>query len=109
MATAQAEAHAFHPEFNYEDGSVVLVVQDSVSFKVHKGVLSQHSYAFRDMFSLPAVPMDMGAAMGDTGEIKTGVKVASDGDRRPSIPVVHLPQDDAKGFADVLRALYGSR
>ncbi|OCH84735.1 hypothetical protein OBBRIDRAFT_741067 [Obba rivulosa] len=39
-------------EFWYEDGSVVLVAQDT-AFRIYRGLLAQHSPVFRDLFTIP--------------------------------------------------------
>jgi len=36
----------------YEDGNVILVATNQ-AFRVHRGVLSQHSSVFRDLFTVP--------------------------------------------------------
>lgn len=42
-------------EFWYDDGTVILVAGD-VEFRVYKGILSEASAVFRDMFSFPQPP-----------------------------------------------------
>ncbi|KAJ6589884.1 hypothetical protein DFH09DRAFT_1027021 [Mycena vulgaris] len=67
----------------YEDGSVVLQAQDT-QFRVHWGVLAQHSPFFRDMKSLPQPP------------------------DQPSLegcPIVEIP-DSSLDFEHLLKALY---
>ncbi len=65
-------------EFWFDDGSVVLALGD-IEFCVYKGVLSDYSPVFRDMFSLPKP-----TSPSDTiGEAPT--ELTAD-----SCPVVHL-------------------
>ncbi|KAI0673749.1 hypothetical protein C8Q78DRAFT_969131 [Trametes maxima] len=73
-------------EFWFEDGNVVLVLESS-AFRVHRGVLSRHSEAFRNLFSIPQ-PMDV-------DKIET-----IDGS-----PVVRL-QDSSHDFRHLLQAFY---
>lgn len=42
-----------HPEFWFDDGSVVLIARNHTAFKVHKSMLAKHSTFFDHMFSLP--------------------------------------------------------
>lgn len=42
-----------HERLWFEDGNVVVIAKDGVSFRLHRGVLSLHSEVFRDMFTLP--------------------------------------------------------
>ena len=44
-----------HDSLWFEDGNVVLIAAN-VMFKVHRGVLSNHSDVFRDMFALVQPP-----------------------------------------------------
>jgi hypothetical protein len=46
---------AKHDDFWFEDGSIVLIVQDKY-FRVHQSILSRHSEVFADMFSVPQPP-----------------------------------------------------
>ena len=50
-----AEQRLRDAEFWFEDGSVVLVA-GGIAFKVYRGVLSDRSPVFKDMFSLPQPP-----------------------------------------------------
>ncbi|TCD70991.1 hypothetical protein EIP91_000489 [Steccherinum ochraceum] len=54
--TSQAEEtneiEVEHGSLWFQDGSVVLVAEN-IGFKVYKGILSQHSEFFQDMFALP--------------------------------------------------------
>lgn len=43
-------------DFWFRDGNVILLA-DSVAFKVHRGVLERHSDVFRDILSIPQ-PVD---------------------------------------------------
>lgn len=42
----------------YDDGNVVLVAGNR-AFRIHRGVLSQHSPVFRDMFAVPQPTSDI--------------------------------------------------
>ncbi|KAH9916564.1 uncharacterized protein BXZ73DRAFT_105759 [Epithele typhae] len=42
-------------EFWFDDGSIILLVQN-VEFRIYKGLLTEHSSAFVDLFSLPQPP-----------------------------------------------------
>lgn len=86
MAFQSEDELVFHPDFRYDDGSVILVAEENMAFKVHKSILCQHSSVFKDMFSLPP---------------------PSDGETIS--PVVRLPQDSASGMAGVLTAIYDNR
>ena len=79
---------SYHPEFCYEDGSIVLLAEGTAGFKVHKSLLRRHSTVFKDMLSLPLK-----------------------GDETMSLdePVVRLPQDNTEGVAGVLKAIYDNR
>ena len=72
-----------HPEFWFNDGSVILNVE-TTSFRVHSSILCKHSTVFADMFSLPQLA---------TREEQDGC------------PVVDMP-DSAEDFACLLRAFY---
>ncbi|TFK85581.1 hypothetical protein K466DRAFT_601028 [Polyporus arcularius HHB13444] len=52
---ASVVEHKRDDEFWYEDGNIILVAGDT-GFCVFKGILSDHSPVFRDMFSLPQPP-----------------------------------------------------
>ncbi|TCD67811.1 hypothetical protein EIP91_011939 [Steccherinum ochraceum] len=41
----------------YDDGNIILIAEDGVGFRVYKGILSQWSEVFRDMFTVPQ-PVD---------------------------------------------------
>ncbi|KAJ7935062.1 hypothetical protein B0H13DRAFT_2262236 [Mycena leptocephala] len=70
----------------YEDGSVVLQARNT-QFRVHWGVLAQHSSFFRDMQKLPQPP---------------------DQPNADGCPIVEL-QDDVADVEHLLRALYSSK
>ena len=69
----------------FEDGNIVLLT-DTVAFKVHRGVLIRHSVVFRDMFSLPQPP-------------------AADQETFERVQKVEL-YDDSRGFGELLSILY---
>ena len=46
-------------EFWYDDGTVILIARN-VEFRIYKGLLSDHSSVFRDMFSLPQPSIPQG-------------------------------------------------
>ncbi|TEB27426.1 hypothetical protein FA13DRAFT_1736544 [Coprinellus micaceus] len=79
---------SYHPEFCFGDGSIVLLVEGTVGFKVHKSLLCRHSTFFKDMLGLP---------LKDSETTRLGQ------------PVVRLPQDNAAGVAGVLKAVYDNR
>lgn len=41
-----------HPDLWYDDGSVILIAEDT-GFRVYRGVLARHSEVFRDTFQIP--------------------------------------------------------
>jgi len=75
-------------EIWYDDGNIVLVVQERVAFRVHRGVLAENSHVFHDMFSIPQPLQD--------SELFDGC------------PLVHL-SDTADDVRQLLRMLYRSR
>ena len=72
-----------HPTFWFDDGSIIICVQDT-AFKVHRSQLARHSEIFADLFSLPQPP---------------------DSPNLEGCPIVHLP-DRKSDFVDLLKALY---
>ncbi|OJT09464.1 hypothetical protein TRAPUB_14067 [Trametes pubescens] len=75
-------------EFWCSDGNIILVAGD-VEFRVYKGILSEHSPVFRDMFSLPQPPVVASSP--------------SSSDDDSTCPVVHL-SDSSEDLRHVLRA-----
>ncbi len=75
-------------EFCCSDGNITLVAGD-VEFRVYKGILSEHSPVFRDMFSLPQPPV--------------AASSPSSSDDDSTCPVVHL-SDSSEDLRHVLRA-----
>lgn len=73
-------------EFWYSDGTIILVAGD-VEFRVYKGILSENSPVFSDMFSFPQPPIVSSQNTPSTGE---------------DCPLVHLP-DSAEDLRHVLR------
>ena len=69
-------------EFWYDDGTVILIARN-VEFRIYKGLLSDHSSVFRDMFSLPQPP-------------------APSNSESPPCPIVHL-SDSPEDLRYVLR------
>ncbi|KAH9925689.1 uncharacterized protein BXZ73DRAFT_49905 [Epithele typhae] len=65
-------------EFWFEDGSIILLVQN-VEFRIYKGLLTEHSSAFVDLFSLPQPPT------------------------HSSCPVVRMSGDSARDWRHILR------
>ncbi|KAH9938613.1 uncharacterized protein B0H18DRAFT_1112749 [Fomitopsis serialis] len=43
-------------DFWYPDGTIILVARTEVAFRVHRGVLADHSAVFRDLFAVPQPP-----------------------------------------------------
>ena len=78
-------------ELWYEDGTIILVEGDT-AFKVYRGLLSDHSAVFEDMFSFPQ-PETSPSAPSFTS---------------PPCPVVHL-QDSPAHLKHVLLALMPRR
>ena len=72
-------------EFWFEDGTIILVVQNT-EFRVYKGLLTEHSPIFRDMFSIPQTPASM-----------------SSDEYVGTCPVVHLSGDSARDWRHLLR------
>ncbi|KAF6759212.1 hypothetical protein DFP72DRAFT_885978 [Ephemerocybe angulata] len=95
MAGSSGDTLTFHPDFCYEDGSIILLVNSptETAFKVHKGLLSQYSSVFKDMTSL--------SLTNDSGLLVYGSE--------SELPVVRLRQDDAVGLSSVLKAIYDNR
>ena len=93
---------SYHPAFCYEDGSIILLVEETTAFKVHKSILCQHSSVFRDMLSLP---------LNTGGNDLAVVASAAGGQSEPAapIPVVSLAQDEIPAVAGVLKAIYDNR
>ncbi|KAI0669334.1 hypothetical protein C8Q78DRAFT_978161 [Trametes maxima] len=75
----------FRSECWYEDGNIVLIAE-CVAFRVHRGLLAQHSTIFHDLFSVPQ-------PCTDASELIEGC------------PVVHL-SDTSDDVERLLRALY---
>ncbi|KAI0819799.1 hypothetical protein BC628DRAFT_1331968 [Trametes gibbosa] len=73
-------------EFWYGDGNIILIARD-VEFRVYRGLLSDHSPVFKDMFSLPQ-PDD--------------TPVSVDSSTGYSCPVVHL-SDSPEDLRHILR------
>ena len=70
----------------FKDGNVIFVAQTpSMSFRVHKSILSRHSEVFQDLFSIPQPPT------ADTIE---------------GCSVVHV-SDTSFDFRQFLRVIYG--
>lgn len=86
-----------HPDFWFNDGSVVLVVQNTM-FRVHKTFLSRNSPVFRDMFSLPQPPSSMAPLGSDSPQVKMI-------DEIEGCPVVRL-HDSSDDVSNFLYALY---
>ena len=68
-----------------EDGNIVLIAE-TTSFCVHRGVLSGYSVVFKDLFSIPQPPQ-------------------AEAEMIEGLPVVHLP-DAAEDLANFLDLLY---
>ncbi|THH11326.1 hypothetical protein EW145_g721 [Phellinidium pouzarii] len=90
-----------HPEFWFCDGSVVLVVRDTM-FLVHKTILARHSIIFRDMFSLPQ-PLSGEDCLPPSPSKPKGYD--EDETVLDGYPVVHL-YDSPEDMASLLYALY---
>ncbi|KAF9048919.1 hypothetical protein BJ165DRAFT_1343369 [Panaeolus papilionaceus] len=74
-----------HPEFYFQDGSVVLIVE-KVAFRVHQSVLSRHSEVFKGMWDMPQPPE------------------AESYDGCPAVVLL----DSVRDFEDVMKVLYDS-
>ncbi|TCD67813.1 hypothetical protein EIP91_011941 [Steccherinum ochraceum] len=68
----------------YKDGNIILIAEDGVGFRVYRGILSQWSEIFRDMFTVPQ-PVDV--------------------EKWEGCAVVHL-SDSSRSLARVLRILF---
>ncbi|KAG9123961.1 hypothetical protein FRC07_013352 [Ceratobasidium sp. 392] len=75
------------PEYYYEDGSVVLLIE-GVLFKVHASLLKAQSHVFRDMLTLP---------LGDNDQEPAGIS-----DERP----LDIPGVEAVEFRNLLKMFY---
>lgn len=74
-----------HSKLWYEDGSVVLATETTL-FRVYRGILSQNSVIFRNMFSLPRSP-------------------SSTEEKLDGLPLIHL-HDAAEDLAHLLMTLH---
>ncbi|CAE6509705.1 unnamed protein product [Rhizoctonia solani] len=75
------------PDFYFEDGSSILLVQD-VLFKVHASLLKAQSQVFQDMFAMPS------------GNAVNGIEGSSD-----QYPIV-IPQVKHPQFRNLLKRIY---
>ncbi|KAL5639356.1 hypothetical protein ACGC1H_006758 [Rhizoctonia solani] len=75
------------PDYYFEDGSVVLLVQD-VLFKIHASLLKAQSQVFQDMFTMPV------------GNAANSIEGISDQD-----PIV-IPQVKPHQFRNLLKMIY---
>lgn len=81
-------------ELWFNDGNIVIVVEDK-GFRVHKGILSQHSVVFKDMF---AAETPLGSGMlGCAGSVH---------DEVDGIPAVQLQGDSPTDFSNFLKLVY---
>lgn len=80
---ADVQIACYHKEFNYDDGSLVLHVENTL-FRIHRSILASHSEFCADMLKVP----------------QPANSLTVDG-----CPVVHLP-DTPGDFVDLLKALY---
>ena len=78
-------------EFWFEDGSIVLVAEN-VEFKIYKGLLSERSSVFRDMFSLPQPTSENGETLKGCPEVTLADRAQ---DVRELLHVV-MPKGDAR-------------
>ena len=78
-----------HPLHYYEDGNIVLVVQNTV-FRVYRGVLTHQSEVMRDLFSIAHPTESTGDLPGTHG----------------GAPVIRLVEDDALDFSQTLDRLF---
>ena len=74
-------------DFWFDDANIVIIAQ-STAFRVHRGLLSQHSDVFRDLFTIPQPVDEKGA------------------DTMDGCPVVRLP-DTSYDVRELLRVIYG--
>lgn len=84
-AEPQPTINTIRSEVWFEDGNIVLQA-GGTQFKVYRGILSQSSSVFKDMFSLPQPP-------------------EKDEDLIEGCPIVHL-SDSVKEVEHMLEALY---
>lgn len=84
---APIENFQHHPEFWFSDGNIVILAE-TMAFRLHQGVLSRHSEVFRDMFSFPQP------------EISETNAPSLDG-----VPMVHV-SDSAEDFVCLVNTLY---
>ncbi|KAJ2918747.1 hypothetical protein MD484_g1673, partial [Candolleomyces efflorescens] len=94
----------YHPDFCYEDGSIILLAEESTAFKVHKSILCQHSSVFKDMLSLPDSP-----GVNDLAVPASPAAGHCDPQATTPVPVVSLVQDNVPAVAGVLKAIYDNR
>ncbi|KAH8120236.1 hypothetical protein DFH11DRAFT_43573 [Phellopilus nigrolimitatus] len=78
----------------FDDGNVI-VVAENTAFRVHKGVLSQHSVVFEEMFATDSLQ--------PSGSLSN---VSQTHAELHDVPVVALQQDSAFDMSCFLRALY---
>ncbi|EKM50234.1 uncharacterized protein PHACADRAFT_264852 [Phanerochaete carnosa HHB-10118-sp] len=76
-----------HPEMWMDDGNLVLIADNRVTFRVHRSVVTRKSTVFNDMFSFPQPP---------------------DAPQSPGCVVIHLP-DSPEDLFYFLDAIYDAR
>ncbi|THH03472.1 hypothetical protein EW145_g6228 [Phellinidium pouzarii] len=101
LSAATSSKPIQHPEVWFCDGSIVLVVRDTM-FLVHKTILARHSIIFRDMFSLPQ-PLSGEDCLPPSPSKPEGCD--EDETIFDGYPVVHL-YDSPEDMASLLYALY---
>ena len=57
MSCSTDNSNAFvKSDFWFKDGNIILIAE-TVGFKVHRGQLERHSEVFRDLFTIPQPPV----------------------------------------------------
>ncbi|KII95607.1 hypothetical protein PLICRDRAFT_96246 [Plicaturopsis crispa FD-325 SS-3] len=66
MAASNAQFLTRHPDYYFDDGNLVILVEDML-FSVHRSTFTGHSRVFKDLFTLP-VPSSGNPVEGSTDE-----------------------------------------
>lgn len=95
----------------FSDGDIVLATtdaDDSRLFRVHKGVLAQHSIVFKDMFYFPMKGDDMmeGDDALEVEEPEGGAYASEKQETYGGLPLVFLSGDKSEDVVHLLRAMY---
>ncbi|CAE6501460.1 unnamed protein product [Rhizoctonia solani] len=87
VAKPEKANYSRDPDYYFEDGSIILLVQD-VLFKIHASLLKAQSQVFKDMFAMPS---------GDAASITEGSS-----EQRPIV----IPQVKPPQFRNLLKMIY---